>query len=112
MDRYGRKIAGVPCATIMGISVFILPLGTSFWPLFFIIMLFGVGDALGSVVIGTIGGDNAKIVASQSEDPEGARNGFLGVFQRMSNYGRPTRPALAGALAHGGTLVAWCWHVI
>lgn len=97
-DYLGRKVALIPCLTLLGLSIAILPLTDSFLWFTLVVMLAGIGNGFGTGIFMTLGGDFA---------PRYGRNHFLGVWRFIGDSGQAIGPTFIGSLAgSAGTLFA------
>ena len=90
MDRLGRKVAIVPCFTIQGLGMLLLPLTGSFAGLLAVAAVMGFGNGLGSGVMMTLGADLA---------PPDSRGEFLGVWRLVGDAGGTGAPLVVGTIA-------------
>ena len=91
MDKWGRRAAAVPTLTLMGITMFLLPLSHDAIGLFWVAMAMSLANGLGSGLIMTLGADLA---------PADARGEFLGAFRFLVDGAVAiTAPVLAVASA-------------
>ena len=97
MDRLGRKVAIVPCFTIQGVVMLLLPLTSSFASLLAVAAAMGLGNGLGSGVMMTLGADLA---------PPDSRGEFLGVWRLVGDAGGTGAPLVVGTIADLLTLPA------
>jgi len=88
MDRFGRKWSGAPSVVLMAIAFLLLPLSGGFTSLMGVGILMGLGNAISSGYVATLGSDLA---------PTDGRAEFLGMWQFIVNIG-----VTAGPLALGG----------
>jgi MFS family permease len=98
MDRFGRKVVGVPCLVILGLSFLLLPLADDVATLAAVGALMGVGNGLGAGMVLTLGADLA---------PRADRGEFLGIWRFLSEAGQAAGPVLCSiAIALGGLAAA------
>ncbi len=90
MDNWGRKYAIIPCFTIQGIAMMLIPLTTGFGGLLAVTMLMGFGNGLGSGTMMTVGADLA---------PSDTRGEFLGVWRLIGDGGFTGAPLIVGGIA-------------
>jgi MFS family permease len=90
MDRLGRKIAIVPCFTIMGSGMLLLTLTHGFASLLAVAATIGIGNGLGSGAMMTLGADLS---------PPGSRGEFLGMWRLVGDAGTTGAPLVVGAIA-------------
>jgi MFS family permease len=90
MDRLGRKVAIVPCFTIQGLVMLLLPLAGGFAGLLAVAATMGFANGLGSGVMMTVGADLA---------PPDSRGEFLGVWRLVGDAGGSGAPLVVGAIA-------------
>lgn len=95
MDRFGRVSVAVPCMTIMGISLVLLPLTGNGWTLLAVALLMGFGNGMGSGIIMTLGADASPAVG---------RSAFLGGWRLCADLGNASGPVLISAIAAATTL--------
>lgn len=89
MDRHGRRMVTLPCLLIMGTSLLLIPLTTSFAGLLAVGILLGTGNGIGSGIVLTIGADAS---------PEVGRTRFLGIWRVVTDSGSSGGPVLLSAL--------------
>lgn len=99
MDRYGRRWAAIPTATLMGVSFLLLSITNSVVLLFLVGLVFGVADTLGSGLLLTLLADNS---------PEEGGGAFLGVMRSIQDVGSLVGPLVAGVIIHFFSLQASC----
>ena len=90
MDRFGRKMAIVPCFTIQALGMALIPLTGSFMTLLLAGALIGFGNGLGSGSMMTLGSDLA---------PLDGRGSFLGIWRLIGDVGFGTAPVVVGSVA-------------
>ena len=90
MDRLGRKVAIVPCFTIMGLAMLLLPLTHGFADLLAVAVAISLGNGLGSGAMMTLGADLA---------PPDSRGEFLGVWRLVGDAGGTGAPLVVGVIA-------------
>jgi MFS family permease len=91
MDAKGRGWVAVPCMTIMGLSLIILPFTTSFGSVAVTSMALGLGNGFGAGIVSTLGADLA---------PTHERHAFIGVWRLLSDLGTFSGPImLSGVIA-------------
>jgi MFS family permease len=88
MDRFGRKVVGVPCLLILGIAFLVLPLAEDLPTFAIVAALMGVGNGLGAGMVLTLGADLA---------PHVDRGEFLGIWRFLSEAGQVAGPILCSA---------------
>jgi MFS family permease len=88
MDRFGRKVVGVPCLVILGLSFLLLPLADGIAGLAVVAALMGVGNGLGAGMVLTLGADLA---------PDVERGEFLGIWRFLSEAGQVAGPIICSA---------------
>jgi MFS family permease len=88
MDRFGRKVVGVPCLVILGLSFLLLPLAHDLPMLAIVAALMGIGNGLGAGMVLTIGADLA---------PVADRGEFLGIWRFLSEAGQVAGPIVCSA---------------
>jgi len=95
MDRYGRKWAAIPCLSVMGIAMCLIPLTHSATTLMAVGLLLGAGNGFGAGIVMTLGADFA---------PALRRGEFLGVWRLIADLGQAAGPVLIGAVSGLATL--------
>jgi MFS family permease len=85
MDLYGRRAVAVPCVTIMGLSLLVMPLTHGALTLMIVSMVMGLGNGCGSGIVMTLGADVS---------PSIGRPTFLGVWRELSDAGSSLGPLL------------------
>lgn len=94
MDRWGRRAAAVPTMTLMGFSMFLIPLTHDTGSLLIVALVISLANGLGSGLIMTLGADLA---------PADARGEFLAAFRFLIDASvAVTAPILAIASATVG----------
>ncbi len=94
MDRWGRRAAAVPTMTLLGITMFLLPLTHDAWGMLWVGLAMSLANGLGSGLIMVIGADLA---------PADARGEFLAAFRLMIDGSTATTaPILSIATATVG----------
>jgi MFS family permease len=88
MDRFGRKVVGVPCLVILGSAFLLLPLAGDLTTLAIVSALMGVGNGLGAGMVLTLGADLA---------PHVDRGEFLGIWRFLSEAGQVAGPIICSA---------------
>ena len=100
MDTRGRKWSLVPSLAILGASLALMPLATTFWPYLAVALLSGLGNGFGTGIIVALGADLS---------PRTNRGEFLGVWRLLGDAGHAGGPfvfsATTGFFALGATLV-------
>ena len=100
MDTRGRKWSLVPSLAILGASLALMPLATTFWPYLAVALLSGLGNGFGTGIIMALGADLS---------PRTNRGEFLGVWRLLGDAGHAGGPfvfsATTGFFALGATLV-------
>ncbi|WP_395704219.1 MFS transporter [Aquabacterium sp.] len=89
MDRKGRRWVAVPCMTIMGGALLLMPLAAGATTLLLAACVIGFGNGIGSGMVMTIGADHS---------PRVGRAHFLGVWRLMADIGSSCGPALLSIL--------------
>jgi len=89
MDKWGRKASGLPSMVIMGLSMAILPLTSSFFSIAGVACLGGFGNGLSAGLVMVLGADLA---------PPECRGEFLGVFRLISDFGFLVGPMVIGVV--------------
>jgi MFS family permease len=102
MDRFGRKIAGIPCMVLFVIGLALLPTADSFASLLVVALFLGVANGLGSGIVLTMGSDLA---------PQERRGEFLGVWRLIGDGGAVSAPAIIGALVAVSSLATAAYAV-
>ncbi|MEJ2599498.1 MAG: MFS transporter [Anaerolineales bacterium] len=100
MDHLGRKHAILSSVTVLAIGLAVIPLARDFWTLFFIEVLIGLGNGLGSGTMLTLGAD-----FSSKEH----RGEFLGLWMFIGNIGSATGPLIVGTVASLFVLESAAW---
>lgn len=101
MDKWGRRAAAVPTLTLMGITMFLLPLTHDASGLLWVALGMSLANGLGSGLIMTIGADLA---------PADARGEFLAAFRFLVDASVAiTAPVLAIASATIGLGYGFCF---
>ena len=99
MDTRGRKWALVPSLVILGASLALMPLATTFWSYLAVALLSGLGNGFGTGIIMALGADLS---------PRMNRGEFLGVWRLLGDAGHAAGPfvfsASTGFFALGATL--------
>ena len=90
MDRFGRKVAAVPCFAIMAIGMLVVSWSYDFRSLLLGAAIIGFGNGLGSGTMMTLGADLA---------PPGAVGEFLGFWRLIGDTGQSGGPIVVGAVA-------------
>jgi len=88
-DRLGRKFASVPCFTIMGLGMALIPFAADYTGLMIAVSVIGLGNGLGSGAMLTLGADLA---------PDEGTGEFLGVWRMIGDTGQTSGPVIVGAL--------------
>ncbi len=89
MDRFGRVFVAIPCMTVMGVSLLLLPLTSNGWTLLAVALLMGFGNGMGSGIIMTLGADASPTVG---------RSAFLGGWRLCADLGNASGPVLISAI--------------
>ena len=97
MDRYGRKWAGVPSLIIMAFGCVLLALSHGLFSVCFASAVLGVGNALSSGLVQTVGQDAAPSGQQQ-------RSRFLGLYKVATDTGTFAGPLAVGLVAQAATL--------
>ena len=99
MDFRGRKWSLVPSLAVLGASLALMPLATTFWSYLAVALLAGVGNGFGTGIIMALGADLS---------PRMNRGEFLGVWRLVGDAGHAAGPfvfsAVTGVFALGATL--------
>jgi MFS family permease len=90
MDRFGRKVASVPCFAIMAAGMLVVAWSFDFRTLLLGAAIIGFGNGLGSGTMMTLGADLA---------PPGAVGEFLGFWRLIGDTGQSSGPLVVGAVA-------------
>ena len=93
MDRFGRAWVAVPCMTIMGLALALLPLTHSAGTVLLVSLLLSFGNGMGSGIVMTLGADASPTVG---------RAQFLGGWRLCADLGNAGGPMLISGI----TLVA------
>ncbi|WP_432549002.1 MFS transporter [Kineococcus arenarius] len=97
MDRFGRRVVGVPSMLVLGAAHALLPLAQTGAGVALVGALMGLGNGMGAGLVMTLGADAA---------PPGQRARFLGAWRMVTDTGVAVGPVLVGALAGAATLAA------
>lgn len=90
-DRFGRKAVAVPCILILSVGHLLLPFTHAFSTLFYVALMLGLGNGLGSGIVMTMGADRA---------PATGRAAFLAVWRFVSDSGTAAGPLIeSGVIA-------------
>lgn len=88
-DRWGRRAVVLPCLLMLSIGHGLLPLSDSFGTLMAVALVLGLGNAMGSGVVMTLGADLT---------PEVGRASFLAVWRTISDGGTAAGPLIDSAI--------------
>jgi MFS family permease len=88
-DRWGRRAVVLPCLLVLSIGHGLLPLSDSFGTLMAVALVLGLGNAMGSGVVMTLGADLT---------PEVGRASFLAVWRTISDGGTAAGPLIDAAI--------------
>lgn len=100
MDRLGRKFAMVPCFTVQGLAMLLIPFTVSPLGLLLASAAMGISNGLGSGTMLTLGSDLA---------PPEQRGEFLSLWRLVGDSGMLGAPLLVGSVADLFTLSASAW---
>lgn len=100
MDVKGRRWVAVPCMTIMGAALILLPFTTDAFSLLLVALLIGFGNGIGSGIVMTLGADFS---------PSPGRPQFLGIWRLLTDIGTMTGPGALAAVTAVATLAAGIW---
>ncbi|WP_432549523.1 MFS transporter [Kineococcus esterisolvens] len=95
MDRFGRRVVGVPSMLVLGGAHALLPLAHTGAGVALVGALMGLGNGMGAGLVMTLGADAA---------PPGQRARFLGAWRLVTDTGVAAGPVLVGAAAGAATL--------
>lgn len=98
-DRYGRKAAGVPSLMIMAAGCVLLAFASGVWSVSLASALLGVGNALSSGIVQTVGQDAAPSDLR-------ARSQFLGLYKVATDCGTFLGPLVVGLVSNAAGLDA------
>jgi len=90
MDRWGRKWAMTPSLVLLGGTLGVLPLTSSFAGYLGVVLLSGLGNGFGTGIVMTLGADLS---------PKAHRGEFLGVWRLIGDMGSAVGPFLMGSAA-------------
>lgn len=91
MDHYGRLWVALPCALLLGLSFFLIPLTGHMWTFVFACLLMGLGNGIGSGLVMTLGADAS---------PKIGRTEFIGLWRLIADVGNSAGPfVLSGITA-------------
>ncbi len=90
MDHFGRKYAIIPCFSIQGIGMALIPFADGFTGLLLAACLIGFGNGIGSGNMMTLGADLA---------PKNAVGEFLGLWRLIGDGGFLSGPLAVGYVA-------------
>lgn len=91
MDHYGRLWVALPCALLLGLSFFLIPLTGQMWSFVFACLLMGLGNGIGSGLVMTLGADAS---------PKIGRTEFIGLWRLIADVGNSAGPfVLSGITA-------------
>jgi MFS family permease len=89
MDLHGRRSVAVPCVTIMGVALLLMPMTHGALTLMLVSMVMGLGNGCGSGIVMTLGADVSPAIG---------RPTFLGIWRELSDAGSSLGPLLLSAL--------------
>jgi MFS family permease len=89
MDRRGRAAVAVPCMTVLGLALLLLPLAGGATGVLAVAVLMGLGNGMGSGLIMTLGADAS---------PDLGRHHFLGAWRLMVDVGGAGGPVVVSAV--------------
>jgi MFS family permease len=95
MDRRGRQWVALPSMVLMGCSLILLPLSSSFVTLLLPALALGFGNGIGAGMVMIMGADLA---------PPLARPSFLGIWRFLSDAGSCGGPVLLSAITSVASL--------
>jgi MFS family permease len=94
-DRYGRRSVAVPCAVILAVGHVLVPFSHSYWTLFLVAFVIGLGNGFGAGIVLTLGADLA---------PEVGRASFLAVWGASADAGSAAGPLVDSAVVALGAV--------
>ncbi|MCI2237535.1 MFS transporter, partial [Kineococcus sp. TRM81007] len=97
MDRFGRRVVGVPSMLVLGAAHALLPLAHTGAAVALVGALMGLGNGMGAGLVMTLGADTA---------PPGRRAVYLGAWRLVTDTGVAAGPVLVGAVAGAAGLAA------
>ncbi len=97
LDARGHKATALPCFGLVILSMFLLPLAGSLWPLVLVAGISGIGNGFGTGIQMTMGSDYA---------PKDKRGEFLGVWRMMGDSGQVGGPLVIGPVAEAFSLAS------
>jgi MFS family permease len=97
-DYWGRRAVALPCILMLAVGHFLIPLTDSYWTLFWVALLLGVGNGMGSGIVMTLGADLA---------PGTGRASFFGVWRCVADGGTAVGPLVdSGVVAVASIVLA------
>ncbi len=102
MDKFGRAFVAVPCMTVMGLSLLLLPFTHSAFTLLLVALLLGFGNGLGSGIILTLGSDVS---------PATGRAQFLGGWRLCADTGTALGPVIVSGVTVAIALGPAIWAI-
>lgn len=94
-DRFGRRSVALPCAIILSVGHILVPLSHSYWTLFAVAFVIGLGNGFGAGIVLTLGADLV---------PDVGRASFLAVWGASSDAGNAAGPLVDSAVVALGAI--------
>jgi MFS family permease len=95
MDRFGRKVAGVPSALLLAVSYLLAPWTTNIVSLTLVSALGGLGNGLSCGIMNAVGSD----LAPSKKDHNRQRAMFLALYRTIADTGIFMGPFFAGIIS-------------
>ena len=95
MDKFGRKSTAIPSIILLGISLSLIPISTTYLLLTIVGIIAGIGNGISSGLILTLGSDLS---------PKNRPGEFLGIWRFISDSGGLIAPLSIGWIATIATL--------
>ena len=95
MDKFGRKSTAIPSLILLGISLSLIPISTTYLLLTMVGIIAGIGNGISSGLILTLGSDLS---------PKNRPGEFLGIWRFISDSGGLIAPLSIGWIAAIATL--------
>ena len=95
MDKFGRKSTAIPSLILLGISLSLIPISTTYLLLTIVGIIAGIGNGISSGLILTLGSDLS---------PKNRPGEFLGIWRFISDSGGLIAPLSIGWIAAIATL--------
>jgi MFS family permease len=90
VDHFGRRAALTPGLLVLGLSVSLMAISTSYWPVVLAIAVYGIGEGMGN---------GSSQAAAMDLAPDQNRGAFLGVWSLLQNGGAVIAATAIGAAA-------------